>query len=115
MDSKEEFFEIINKHYRSVVGEKIPEEYLIGMSMRVTDYYFNQYVRFYNQYPKSQKRYSTFNLKDIDHPSTFEIVIKYFKEVDLKKYLYYSSSTLKIPEIEIIGFEKSRKDFYNMF
>ena len=115
MDSRKKFFEIINKYYCSVVGEKIPGQYLIEMSKRVADYYFDQYVRFYNQYPKSQKRYSTFDLKDIDHPSTFEIVIKFFKEIDLKNYLHYSSITLKISENEVLAFEQRRKDFYNMF
>ncbi|RXR15973.1 hypothetical protein EQG63_12090 [Flavobacterium amnicola] len=115
MDSKEQFFEIISKYYGNIIDNEIPREFLIGMCMRVTDYYYNQYSRFHKQYPKSQKRYSTFDLKDIDHPSTLETVIKYFKEVDVNQYLYYSSITLKLTESEVKRFEKSREDFYNMF
>ena len=67
------------------------------------------------QYPKSIKRYSTFQLKDLDHPQTFEMVINFFKEKLGSDYQKYSRLLLNMTETELKSFEKSRQDFYNMF
>ncbi|WP_139171773.1 hypothetical protein [Flavobacterium noncentrifugens] len=115
MDSKEQFFKIISTYYSNITGDKIPKAFLTGMCVQITDYYYDQYTRSYMHNPKSKKRYSTFDLKDIDHPYTFEIAIKYFKKTDPNQYLHYAALALDMTESDIKDFEKSREDFYNMF
>lgn len=115
MNSKEDFFETISSYYHSSISKGIPEYLLMGMCTAVTDYYYEQYTRFYKQYPKSQKRYSAFHLKDIDHPSTTEIIIRYFKEQVPDQYLHYSSIALQLTIAQVKEFEKRREDFYRMF
>ena len=115
MESKQEFFNVIYSYYSEVAEGKIPSELLKELCNRLTDYYYEQYMRFRKQYPKSIKRYSTFYIKDLDHLYTFELIIKYFKEETGDNYREYSRVLLKMTEEELIEFEKKREDFYNMF
>ena len=77
MDSRDKFLKAIRDEYFRVTKGEVTEYMVDLISNAVTDYYYDQYQRFGQQYPKSIKRYSTFQLKDLDHPTTFEIVIKY--------------------------------------
>lgn len=115
MNSKEDFFKVIQNYFESVVGNEISADLIYGLSQKVTDYYFDQYKRFYDQYPKSRKRYSSFQLKDIEHPDTYEIAIKYFKEITPANYLKYVGLIFQKSESEISEIEKRRDDFYKMF
>jgi len=115
MDSKTTFFKIIFEHYNHISNGELNSELLVEMSNRINDYYYEQYSRFTIQYPKSIKRYSSFQLKDLEHPTTYEIIIKFFKEKSIENYSEYSKLILNMNEIELNTFEKSREDFYNMF
>jgi len=115
MDSKKDFFEVIHDYYSKIVDSKFPHKLLEEMCDKITNYYYEQYTRFRAQYPKSVKRYSTFQIKDLDHPHTFEKVINYFKEKTGKNYPDYATKVLEMTIEELKEFEKSRKDFYNMF
>jgi hypothetical protein len=85
------------------------------VSNAVTDYYYDQNQRFGQQHPKSIKRYSTFQLKDLDHPTTFEIVIKILKEKIGDGYEKFTLPFLSMTLEELRQFEKSREEFHNMF
>lgn len=115
MDSRDKFLTTIKHEYLRVTKGEVTEDKVDLVSNAVTDYYYDQYQRFEQQYPKSIKRYSTFQLKDLDHPTTFEIVIKVLKEkigVDYEKtVLQFLNMTLE----ELRQFEKSRQEFYKMF
>jgi hypothetical protein len=115
MDSRSDFNNIIRQEYFKVVGSTIPENILIHVSQVVSDYYFEQYVRFKNQYPKSIKRYSKFDIKDLNHPTTFELVIKAVKEIAINEYENYSIHFLKMTLEELREFERNRNEFYKMF
>ena len=115
MESKEQFFNVIHNHYKNIVGGKLSTEFLEGLSERITEYYYEQYTRFRKQYPKSIKRYSSFQIKDLDHPETTEMIIKFFKNTPGNKYPEYAMVVLNMSEAELEDFEKSREDFHNMF
>ena len=115
MDSKQKFLEIIRKEYSALTLGKVDEELLDAVSVGVTDYYFEQYQRFRNQYPKSIKRYSSFHLKDLDHPSTHELIIKIVKEKVVTEYEEPATKFLNMTIDELKAFEKNREEFYNMF
>lgn len=115
MDSRQDFFNSIHNYYSNCSEGKVPLELVKELSEEVADYYYNQYCRFRKQYPKSVKRYSKFMLKDLDHPTTLEMIIKYFKRTEGDNYRNYCMILLKMNEEELIKFEKDREDFYNMF
>ncbi len=115
MDSKNDFYKTIFSYYFDVSKNLIPKEFIEEVSHIVTDYYYEQYGRFSKQYPKSIKRYSTFQIKDLDHPSTFEMVIKFFKKKQEDNYSEYSKILLKMTDDALKGFEKNREEFYRMF
>jgi hypothetical protein len=115
MDAKQEFFNNIHNHYVNISDSKVPLELVNELSEVVTNYYYEQYRRFWEQYPKSAKRYSTFQLKDLDHPTAFEMVIKYFKNKRSDCYRDFSQQLLNMSEEELIKFEKNREDFYKMW
>lgn len=115
MDSRDTFLQIIFKHYKNVADGKIPDELLNDLSEKLTDYYYGQYSRFNKQYPKSQKRYSSFQTKDLDHPTTFEIVIKFLKDKVGENYVPSAILLLNISETELKSFEKNREEFYKNF
>lgn len=115
MDSKQDFLNGIFEYYSKISNNNIADNILYDLADQVSIYYHDQYVRFRNQYPKSVKRYSTFQLKDLDHPQTFEIVIKFFKNKFGLEYQKYSCLLLNMTETQLNDFEKNRQDFYNMF
>lgn len=115
MDSKDKFYEIILDFYKNAVGDKIPNDILKLLCRQLSENFYDEYTRFRAQYPKSIKRYSSFQTKDLNHPLTFELVIKFFKDkfgIDYKKY---SCLLLNMTDSELADFEKNRQEFYNMF
>ena len=115
MDTKQTFFNTIHEYYIDMSDNKVPSELVKELSEVVTDYYYEQYNRFARQYPKSAKRYSSFDLKELDHPTTFEMVIKYFKNKLGDNYRAPSRQILKMNDEQLVRFEKNREDFHNMW
>ncbi len=115
MDPREAFFKIIHSYYLNLAADEIPIELINEVSDIVTDFYYEQYNRFNRQYPKSAKRYSVFQLKDLEHPTAFEMIIKYFKKKDSDRYKDYSTILLRMTLEELIAFEKNREEFHKMW
>ena len=115
MDSSEQFYQSIYKYYANIVTDEFPEQYLKGVSKKLANEFHEQYSRFKKQFPKSEKRYSSFQIKDLDHPQTFESIIKYLKSDLTSGYKKHAGELLSMNESEITEFEQSRQEFYNMF
>lgn len=115
MDSPEQFYQIIHSHYKNIVADEFPKPLLDGVTKKLALEFHEQYSRFKKQHPKSTKRYSSFQTKDLDHPQTLESIIEFLKTNVNTEYIIYAGELLKMNEAEIIEFEKNRKDFYNMF
>lgn len=115
MDSKQKFLEIIRKEYFALTLGKVEEDLIDAVSTGVTDYYYEQYQRFRKQYPKSIKRYSSFDLKDLDHPHTHELIINIVKDKLGAEYEKSATCFLDMTLDELKGFEKNREEFYKMF
>lgn len=115
MDSKHQFLEIIKKKYSDLTVGKVDEELLNAVSDGVTNYYYEQYQRFHKQYPKSIRRYSSFHLKDLDHPSTHELIIKIIRKRVGAEYVKPTTIFLDMTLDELKRFEKNREEFYKMF
>ena len=113
--NKQDFFNTIHNYYVNISDSQVPLEFVKELSVVDTDYYYEQYSRFRRQYPKSAKRYSSFQLKDLDHPATFEMVIKYFKNKRSDSYREFSRKLLNMSEEDLIKFEKYLEDFYKIW
>lgn len=115
MDSKQDFLNTIKKEYFELTKGQVADELLNIVAEKVADYYYEQYLRFRKQYPKSIKRYSTFQINDLDHPDTFENVINTLKEKAGVDYEKYAILILNMTLAELKEFEKNREEFYKMF
>jgi len=111
MDSRENFKEVILDYYKNIAETQVPLTLIDLLSGKIADYYYEQYSRFRRQYPKSIKRYSTFLLKDLDHPYTKKIVIDFFKDALKTDYKSSSMLLLKMTETELDSIEQWWKDF----
>ena len=115
MDSKDQFLITIKDEYLRLTKGQVSEDQVDRVSNAITDYYYEQYQRFRLQYPKSVKRYSTFQLKDLGHPTTFEIIIKTLKENIGVGYEEFTLPFLKMTLEQLRQFEKNREEFYKIF
>lgn len=113
MDSREKLFHDINTYYLSVANGKVPPEQVNELSEVITNHFYEEYSRFEKQYPKSAKRYSTFQLKDLDHPASNDIIIKFFQNKSKENYSENSRQLLQMDQAELAKYEKSRENFYN--
>src|SRR5689334_20822304 len=111
MDSRDSFKQAILSHYNNLSAGKVPSILLDLLCDKIADYYYEQYSRFRKQYPKSIKRYSTFQLKDIDHPQTKKIVVDFFKNEFKTEYKNYSKLLLSMSDKELADFEQWWYDF----
>lgn len=115
MDSRERFLEIIRTEYTDLIDGKVDKELIDAVSEGVTDYYYEQYQRFRKEHPKSIERYSSFQLKDLNHPSTHELIIKIVIDEVGNDYEDAAGKFLNMTFDELKKFEQNREDFNNMF
>ncbi|WP_459209927.1 hypothetical protein [Aquimarina rhabdastrellae] len=115
MDSQHQFFKIIYTTYTSIAGSKIPDTIIRTVAAQVAHYYHNQYYRFRKSHPKSKARYSSFDINDLKHPITYEIIITLLKKHTGKEYLNYASILLELSIPALKKFEDDRMAFYDMF
>jgi hypothetical protein len=105
IDSKEEFLRIILEHYVVLSADRIPKDLIVSLSNNITDYYYKQYNDFYKKYPKSRKRYSTFQVKDFDHPTTSRMVVEFFRRKFEEQYKDYSKLLLGLDDKQLMDLE----------
>lgn len=114
MDSRDQFLKIIRDEYLRLTNNLVSIDKVDLVSNAVTDFYYEQYQRF-GAHPKRIKRYSTFQLRDLDHPQALELVIKVIKERVGLGYEHFVLPFLNMNMVELKQFEKRREDFYKMF
>ena len=115
MDSRKQFLDTIRREYYDLTQGKVGTELLDAVSQGITDFYYYQYQRFRKQYPKSIRRYSSFQVKDLDHPNTHELIIKIIKDKVGNEYSNPAAIFLNMTVDELKEFEKSREEFYKIF
>ncbi|CAM1362581.1 conserved hypothetical protein [Tenacibaculum litopenaei] len=115
MDSKEVFYKVILDYYVGKTKANNVQNYLNELAEYLSLYFFKQYKEYRRLYPKSKKRYSTFNTKDLENPLTHDLIINFFKERFNENYRNYSSKILGINNDEFLKYEKNRNDFYDMW
>ncbi len=106
-----DFFSKVRDIYLGRAENQIPEELLVEIISKVTEKLFDDYVRFWNQYPKSRKRYSTLKTEDVDHTFVHYLITDFIKKVHPNSYRDYSKVLLQMDDKEFEEYEK-RKHWY---
>ncbi len=114
-ESKESFFKKIKNYYLSRCKNENYNDNIIMLSKVLTDHFYNQYGDFRKLYPKSKKRYSSFDVKDLDNPLTHDLIIDFSKKHVQTNYIGFCSCLFGMSEQEFLVYEKNRSDFENMF
>ncbi len=95
----------IEKYYSELAGTQIPTHLLTELIKKVTENQYDNYTRFWKQYPKSRKRYSELNIEDLEHPFTYYVITDFLKLKDFENYRNYSMTLLKMNEKEFDDYE----------
>lgn len=105
LEPKENFHIKIEKYYLELALNLIPTDLLNGLVDKITDNQYDNYQRFWNQYPKSRKRYSELKIDDLEHPFTRYMLTDYFKNNDPLNYQKYSKILLRMSDLEFSDYE----------
>lgn len=105
IDSKHNFQKVIEEYYKRIAENRIPPQLLLDIINKVTDKIYSDYERFWNQYPKSRKRYSKLRLDDLEHPYIYYLITDYLKLEDKLNYREFSKLLLKMNDEEFDSYE----------
>lgn len=111
LEPKENFHTKIEKYYLELAGDRIPTDLLNGLVDKITDAQYDNYKRFWNQYPKSRKRYSELKIDDLEHPFTRYMMTDFFKHNDPLNYQKYSKILLRMSDAEFSGYETTKYQY----
>ena len=111
IESKSEFNKKIENYFVKLAENRIPKDLLQELINKITDEEYDNYNRFWNQYPKSRKRYSKFKIEDLNHPFINYSITDYFKQNDYENYKKYSLILLKMTTEEFNQYEISKYQY----
>lgn len=111
LESKEIFYSKIEKYYLELAVDQIPVDLLNELIDRITDSQYDNYKRFWKQYPKSRKGYSELKIEDLEHPVVRYLIIDFFKMKTQSNYQKFSKILLKMNDEEFRNYEISKYQF----
>lgn len=111
VEPKENFHSKIKKYYSELAGNMIPTVILKELVNRITDTQYKTYIRFWNQYPKSRKRYSELKIEDLEHPFTHYELTDFLKLEDPLNYQKFSKILLKMNDEEFNNYEVRKHQY----
>ena len=111
LEPKENFHSKIEKYYLELSEDKIPKNLLNELVDKITNSQYDNYKRFWNQYPKSRKRYSELKIEDLEHPFIRYEIIDFFKEKVQSNYQTFSKILLVMNDEEFMNYEKSKYQY----
>ena len=111
LESKENFHSKIEKYYLEIAVDQIPVDLLNVLINKITDSQYDNYKRFWKQYPKSRKRYSELKIEDLEHPFVRYLIIDFFKTKAQSNYLKFSKILLGMNDEEFRNFEISKYQY----
>lgn len=111
IEPKESFHREIENYYTEISNNGIPKELLTEIIEKVTDKIYDDYKRFWEQYPKSRKRYSKLKLEDLKHPFVYYLITDLLRKKKLVEYRYFSKILLAKNDVEFDEYEKGKYDY----
>ncbi len=109
-------FTIVNDFYRSIVknsGLNIEFEEISQISFSIVLHYLYMYNLWRNTYKKQANRKLSFDTKDLSHPSTHDIIFKYFSTKYPADWAAKSAVLIGMSDRELLDYYEGRKQFYN--
>ncbi|PKV50436.1 hypothetical protein ATE84_2493 [Aquimarina sp. MAR_2010_214] len=100
IEPKRDFYSKIKEYYFRISDNQIPMELLNEIISKVTDRIYSDYKRFWKQYLKSRKRYSTLKMDDIENPYIHFLLTDFLKTKDVVDYRNFSKILLKMNDEE---------------
>ncbi len=101
IEPKQEFYSKIREYYIGIAENQIPLELLNEIILKVTERIYSDYKRFWKQYPKSRKRYSTLKMSDIENPFIHFMITDFFQEKNIAESRNFSKILFKKNEKEL--------------
>jgi hypothetical protein len=111
LESKDSFRNDIANYFTELADSQIQMDLLHELIDKITNTQYDNYKRFWNQYPKSIKRYSKLKLEDLEHPFTHYLITNFFKDKEFENYKKYSMILLKLTEKEFIDYEMNKYQY----
>lgn len=111
IEPKKNFYLKIEEYYNGVSNNEIPKELLTEIIEKVTDKIYYDYKRFWEQYPKSRKRYSKLKLEDIKHPFVYYLITDLLRKKKLVEYRHVSKILFEKNDAELDNYEKGKYDY----
>jgi hypothetical protein len=111
LESKDSFRDDIANYFTELANSQIQIDLLHELIDKITNTQYDNYKRFWNQYPKSIKRYSKLKLEDLEHPFTHYLITNFFKDKEFENYKKYSMILLKLTEKEFIDYEMNKYQY----
>jgi len=111
LESKDSFHDKIEKYYHDLAGNQIPSNIITELIDKVTNTQYDNYKRFWKQYPKSRKRYSELKMDDLEHPFTHYEITDFLKRKDFDNYKAYSMILLNMTEQEFSDYEMKKHQY----
>ena len=100
IEPKKDFYSKIREYFVGLSDNEIPTEVLNEIILKVTEQIYSDYKRFWKQYPKSRKRYSTLKMDDIEHPYVYFTITDFLNEKGISKSREYSKILFKMNDEE---------------
>ena len=111
IEPKREFYSKIEEYYVGLADKQIPTDLLYEIISKVTDQIYSDYKRFWKQYPKSRKRYSTLKMDDIDHSFVRYSITDFLNEKGISESRSFSKILFKMNDKEFATY-LDQKDWY---
>lgn len=111
IEPKKNFHLEIEEYYNGVSNNEIPKELLSEIIEKVTDKIYDDYKRFWEQYPKSRKRYSKLKLEDLKHPFVYYLITDLLRKKKLVEYRHFSKILFGKNDAELDDYEKGKSDY----
>lgn len=114
LEPKINFQRKIEKYFTELADGIIPNVLLKEIIDMIADTQYHNYTRFWEQYPKSRKRYSELKLEDLEHPFTKYEITNFLKrqtELPEQTYRLYSKKLLQMTDEELDNYELRKHQY----
>jgi hypothetical protein len=113
IENKSEFIKKVDKHFRGLSNNRVPEELLNQIVEVIADRLRKNYIRFWSLYFDSRKRYSRFKKSDIEHYFIYYEITLILENETPDMIRGYSKILFNMNEVELDAYNQSMHDYLN--
>jgi hypothetical protein len=113
IENKSEFIKKVDKHFRGLSNNRVPEELLNQIVEVIADRLRKNYIRFWCLYFDSRKRYSRLKTSDIEHYFIYYEITLILENETPDMIRGYSKILFNMNEVELGAYNQSMHDYLN--